>query len=102
MNNSYNNFTNKPIYPEDYMQNEQLYIENILKFNKGKKVSIYQSFPNKEDKVFSGILEQAGRDYIILSDPTTGNWFFLLMIYVNFIQFDEEINSNNQFYASNI
>ena len=87
----------------EYIPDEQSYIENILRVNKGKKVSVYQSFADAKewkDKVFTGIIEQSGRDHIILSDPTTGNWYLLLMIYVDFIKFDEEINTVQQFYPS--
>lgn len=120
MNNNYlngNSFPGTPIYSgniptpnqstaqsiQEYIPNEQSYIENILRVNKGKKVSVYQSFADAgewKDKIFTGIIEQSGRDHIILSDPTTGNWYLLLMIYVNFIKFDEEINTVEQFYPS--
>ena len=125
MNNNYLNtstFPGKPIYSggiptpnqttaqslqsnnmQEYIPNEQSYIENILRVNKGKKVSIYQSFADAgewKDRIFTGIIEQSGRDHIILSDPTTGNWYLLLMIYVDFIKFDEEINTVEQFYPS--
>ena len=120
MNNNYsnNNIMQNPLYSngiitpnqtlapnyQEYIPDEQSYIENILRVNKGKKVSVYQSFAdaneNEKTKVFTGIIEQSGRDHIILSDPNTGNWFLLLMIYVNYIKFDEEINTINQFYPS--
>ena len=120
MNNSYlnnnPNFQGTPIYSgniatpnqsmsntsmNEYIPDEQSYIENILRVNKGKRVSVYQSFADAgewKDRIFTGIIEQSGRDHIILSDPNTGNWYLLLMIYVNFIKFDEEINTVEQFY----
>ena len=119
MNNNYypnpypnNNIkTNVPTYDNTQNPNamynvglpidEQSYIENILRVNKGKRVSVYQSFADAgewKDRIFTGIIEQSGRDHIILSDPNTGNWYLLLMIYVNFIKFDEEINTVQQFY----
>ena len=52
--------------------NEQSYIENILRL-----------------------------DHIILSDPNSGNWYLLLLIYVDYIKFDENINTSDQFYPSN-
>ncbi len=113
MNNSYfgnNAFPGQPIFsgnkptpnqaavitpsPES-IPFEQSYIENILRLNKGKKTDIYMSFPDSTEwrnKVFTGIIEQSGRDHIILSDPATGKWFLLLMIYVNYIEFHEKIN----------
>lgn len=121
MNNNYlntNAFPGNPIYSnniptpnqasantsmQEYIPNEQSYIENILRVNKGKRVSVYQSFADAgewKDKIFTGIIEQSGRDHIILSDPTTGNWYLLLMIYVDYIKFDEEINTVEQFYPS--
>ena len=87
-----------------YIPNEQSYIENILRLNKGKKVTVYQSFCDSNewrDSTFTGIIEQSGKDHIILSDPNTGKWYLLLMIYVNYIKFDEEINVTEKFYPSN-
>lgn len=97
------NQSSAPTTQQEYIPDEQSYIENILRVNKGKRVSVYQSFADAgewKDRIFTGIIEQSGRDHIILSDPTTGNWYLLLMIYVNFIKFDEEINTVQQFYPS--
>ncbi|MBQ3142025.1 MAG: spore coat protein GerQ [Bacilli bacterium] len=74
---------------------EQSYIENILRANIGKKVSAYVSFPdslNWKDKIFTGRVEQAGRDHLIISDPSTGKWYLILMIYLDYVEFDEKIN----------
>ena len=79
---------------------EQSYIENILRLNKGKKATIHMTFPDSieyKDREFKGIIEQAGKDHIILSDPLTGKWFLLLMIYVDFITFEENVNYSNTF-----
>lgn len=83
--------------------NEQSYVENILRLNKGKKVEIFMSFADSgewKDRIFKGIIEESGRDHIILSDPTTGNWYLLLLIYVDFIKFDESINTSDTFYPN--
>ena len=84
----------------DELPMEQSYIENILRNNKGKKAKVYMSFPdsvNWRDKEFTGIIEQAGRDHVILSDPTTGKWYLLLMIYLDYVEFDEKIkNKKNE------
>lgn len=74
---------------------EQSYIENILRLNKGKKITAYVSFPDSvewKDKKFNEIVEQAGRDHLIISDPNTGKWFLILMIYLDYVEFDERIN----------
>ncbi len=83
------------------LPSEQSYIENILRLNKGKKVRVHMTFPDANDgrdKEFKGIIEQSGRDHIILSDPSTGTWQLLLMIYVNYISFEEAINYSSEFY----
>ena len=98
MNN--NNYYN-PVYPNGYVDNgsttfddEQSYIENIIRLNKGKIGRFYMTFPDSlewRDRVFSGIIEQSGKDHIIISDPTTGKWYLLLLIYVDYVEFDEKI-----------
>ena len=83
---------------------EQSYIENILRLNKGKKVRVHMTFPDSNefrDREFVGIIEQSGRDHIILSEPSTGKWQLLLMIYVDFISFDEPINYSPEFIPGN-
>lgn len=74
---------------------EQSYIENILRMNKGKRIAAYFSFSDSvewRDRKFVGIVEQAGRDHLILSDPNTGKWYLIPMIYLDYIEFDERIN----------
>ena len=44
---------------------EQSYIENILRLNRGKHVTVYMTFENNREwnaKVCRGIIEAAGRD----------------------------------------
>ena len=120
MNNSFSNqgnFPGSPLYVNGQavpnQQNqlnyqntvfEQSYIENILRLNKGKKVEIYASYPDSSEwrnMVFKGIIEQSGRDHIILSNPQSGEWYLILLIYVNYIKFDENIISSPDFYPNN-
>lgn len=73
---------------------EQSYIENILRLNKGKQATVYMTFENNTQwnaKVFKGIIEAAGRDHLILSNPNTGRRYLLLMVYLDYITFDEEL-----------
>lgn len=117
MNNNFvnnNQFPGTPIYSggtatpnQDYnsvQEVEQSYIENILRLNRGKQVEIYASYPDStewRDKIFSGIVERSGRDHVILSDPKTGEWYLILMIYINFIKSNERIISSAEFYPNN-
>ncbi len=76
---------------------EQSLIENILRLNKGKRVRAFVSYPDSNewrDKIYTGIIEQSGRDHLIISDPTNGNWYLIRMIYLNYVEFDEPINYN--------
>ncbi len=74
---------------------EQSYIENILRMNRGKKARFHVTVPGSiewQDRVFSGIIEQSGRDHLIVSNPETGEWYLILMIYLDFVTFEEPIN----------
>ena len=76
---------------------EQSLIENILRLNRGKRVRAFVSYPDSNewrDKIYTGIIEQSGRDHLIISDPTNGNWYLIRMIYLNYVEFDEPINYN--------
>ena len=67
---------------------EQSYVENILRLNKGKYGKFYVSFPDSiewKDKIFTGVVEQAGR------------WYLILMIYLNYVEFEENINYSPDF-----
>jgi spore germination protein Q len=73
---------------------EASYVENILRLNKGKLVTAYLTFENNKERnnmVVKGIIEAAGRDHLILSDPQTGKRYLLLMVYLDYVTFDEEI-----------
>lgn len=81
--------------PDGMLPIEQSYIENILRLNRGKEATVYMTFQNNNQwnaKIFKGIIEAAGRDHIILSDKQSGKRYLLLMIYLDYITFDEEIN----------
>ncbi|WP_144512061.1 spore coat protein GerQ [Bacillus sp. FJAT-22090] len=73
---------------------EESYIENILRMNRGKLGTFYFTFENNKEwnaKVITGYVEAAGRDHVIISDPN-GKRYLMLMIYLDYVTFDEEIN----------
>ncbi|GGC86472.1 hypothetical protein GCM10007216_16490 [Thalassobacillus devorans] len=89
-----------PGTPGSTLQTEESYIENILRLNRGKEATVYMTFENNERwnaKIFKGIIEAAGRDHIILSDPQSGKRYLLLMVYLDYITFDEEIEYSYPF-----
>ncbi|WP_068785673.1 spore coat protein GerQ [Paenibacillus phocaensis] len=73
---------------------EQSYIENIFRLNLGKVGTFYMTYENNSEwnaKVFRGVLEAAGRDHIIISDPTTGVRTVMLMVNFDYATFDEPL-----------
>lgn len=73
---------------------ESSYIENILRLNKRKRVNAYVSYPDSsewQNKIYSGIIEEAGKDHLIISDPSSGNWYLIRLIYLNYVEFMEPI-----------
>ena len=82
---------------------EQSYIENILRLNKGKLVSVFATFEGNNQwnaKEFKGIIEAAGRDHVILSDPQAGTRFLIPMVALDYVQFSEEIEYEYPFGSS--
>jgi len=74
---------------------EESYVENILRMNLGKVATLYMTYENNSEwnaKIFKGVLEAAGRDHIIISDPATGKRYLLLTLNLNYITFDEPLN----------
>ena len=103
-NNTVPNQQSVPSYQEQFSGpiEEQSYIENILRLNRGKKARLHVTVPGSnewQDRVFDGIIEQAGKDHVILSNPSTGEWYLILIIYLDFVTFEEPINYNKQFYT---
>ncbi|USB31605.1 spore coat protein GerQ [Paenibacillus sp. YPG26] len=73
---------------------EQSFIENILRLNLGKVGTFYMTYENNREwnaKIFKGVLEAAGRDHIIISDPNTGMRTILLMVNLDFATFDQPL-----------
>ena len=92
-----------PVFPNQNMMNNNPnnsfnnnnFIDDVLKNNKGKKVVISITLPNNKDfqeKTFNGIVEQTGKDYIIIYNPEDGKYYLIPLMYLNYIKFDEKIN----------
>lgn len=89
------------MYSSGLISDEQSYIENILRLNRGKRARFHVTVPGSvewQDRVFDGIIEQSGKDHIIVSNPNTGEWYLVLMIYLDFVTFEEPINYKPEFY----
>lgn len=80
---------------------EQSYIENILRLNRGKLATVHALFDtgtnNAVFRDFTGLVEAAGRDHLILSSPETGQRILLPMVYFGYATFDEELEYSYPF-----
>ena len=79
---------------------EQSLIENILRLNKGKKIKAYVSYPDSsawQNKIYDGIIEEAGRDHLIIRNPSTDIYYLIRIIYLNYVEFDEKLNYSNPY-----
>lgn len=82
---------------------EQSYLENILRLNRGKVATIYTTNDNNPEwaaKVFRGVVENAARDHVVLADPQTGMRYVVLMVNIDYLTFDEPLNYAPEFYQS--
>ncbi|MDV2684012.1 spore coat protein GerQ [Alkalihalophilus lindianensis] len=74
---------------------EESFIENILRYNKGKVGTFYFTYQGNSEwnaMVYQGRIETAGRDHIIISDPASGKRYLLMMANLDWVEFDERIN----------
>jgi spore germination protein Q len=70
--------------------------------NKGKLVTVFATFEGNSQwnaKEFKGVIEAAGRDHVILSDPQVGTRYLIPMVAVDYITFSEEIEYEYPFGA---
>ena len=81
---------NTPIYQQPYNKpittTEESYIENIIRLNRGKLGTFYMTYSDSNewrDRVYRGVIEAAGVDHIIISDPRDGKRYILLNIYLD-------------------
>ena len=89
---------NQPYSPNPFpptKRTEESYIENIIRLNRGKLGTFYMTYSDSNewrDRVYKGVIEAAGIDHIIISDPRDGKRYILLNIYLDWVEFNEEIN----------
>ncbi|OTA40612.1 MAG: hypothetical protein A6D92_15270, partial [Symbiobacterium thermophilum] len=80
---------------------EQSYLENILRMNRGKVATIYATYDNNPEwpaRVFRGEVENAARDHVVLSDPQTGMRYVILMVNIDYLTFDEPLRYPEEIY----
>ena len=84
-----------PLQPGQISDFEESYIENKLRLNKGKVGTFYMTYNDSleyRDKVYRGIIQAAGKDHLVISDTRDGKRYILLLVYLDYVEFDEPIN----------
>ncbi len=76
---------------------ERSYIENILRLNIGNPGTFNFSFEHAVRSGFNtlavtGVVEQAGRDHVIIKEESTGHSYLFPMIYFDFAEFQDGVN----------
>ena len=69
-------------------------ITDVLKGNIGKNMKIFCTFSSgndKKNKVFEGILEGSGIDFVVISNPKTGDWDIIMGKNIDYINSSEKI-----------
>ena len=84
--------TNTPVEPAVPLV--QTYVENILRVNIGKKGTFYFSYSGSKqwtDMSYTGVIEQAGRDHVIIRTDSNQR-IILLYVYLLWATFDEPLD----------
>lgn len=88
----------KPTYVEKgkILENKDLensFVNAVLKTAVGKEAKYYFTYPDSikwRDMVYEGRLELVGEDFIVIRDKTTKHLHVLLMLYLEYVVFEEE------------
>lgn len=86
----YTNIPNQNFQTDPYQ-----YAYNILNNNPNQIADFYMSYPDSvewRDRVFTGRIVHATREYTLLRNEQTGEWYVLPSIYLNYVIFNEELN----------
>ena len=93
--NSYNDervtdLAEKAAKPEDN-GGADTFVNTVLRNTIGRRAQLYFSYPDSDkwrDIVYDGIIELIGEDYIIISNPEGTKVQVLLMLYLEWVEYD--------------
>jgi spore germination protein Q len=83
-----------PETPQGMISIEMSFIENILRLNRGRMGTFYFTYENNPEwpaMVYRGRIEEAGRDHIIIYNPEMNKSYLLLMVNLDYVEFDDRI-----------
>ena len=95
---TYPPYTNIPGFSNNTTNNQNSnndppYAESIFSLNRGRRVTVYFSYPDSiewRDRVFTGEILMDGRDYLLLKTDD-GKTLLLWLVYINYAVFDGNI-----------
>ena len=88
---------NKMITNPTPNMNFNSYAQNVLQKNIGITGYFFVSFPDSvdwRDKIFYGILTEAGDDYILIYNEDNQEYYLIWSIYLNYATFDRKPNTD--------
>jgi len=98
--NNSNNFSNMPpsgglnVGSSNSINNS--YAQGVLQKNIGMTGYFFVSFPDSvdwRDKIFYGVLTEAGDDYILIYNEDNNEYYLIWSIYLNYATFDRRPNT---------
>lgn len=87
--------TAPPIITQNSGYSREEYAANLLKNNIGKRAAFYVSFSDSiqwRDSIFEGIIEDAGKDFVVIYNQESGKRYLLWNVYLDYIVFDQQLN----------
>ena len=84
------NLAEKTAKPEDG-GGADTFVNTVLRNTIGRRAQLYFSYPDSDkwrDTVYDGIIELIGEDYIIISNPEGTKVQVLLMLYLEWVEYD--------------
>ena len=77
----------------DYKDSPESFVNSVLRTAIGKEARFYFSYPDSikwRDMMYEGKLEVVGEDYIVVREKSTKHLHVLLMLYLEYVVFEEE------------
>lgn len=92
-NNVMSNVKEGPTSILDTKDSENSFVNSVLRTALNKNAKFYFSYPDSikwRDMVYEGKLLVVGEDYIVVREKTTNHLHVLLMLYLEYVVFEEQ------------
>lgn len=89
------NFPYQPVELADFKPSN--YAEDVLTSGRELYAQFYMSYPDSNewrDSIFSGYIEDSGKDFVVVRSPSDNKWYLLWTVYLNYVVFTEDPLTN--------